>query len=603
MKNYLVSTAAWCMGVILLIIVIPEEVNSQTYNRISEPARHYIDSAFKAMLKKYKVEGASIAIVDQGDIVYSTGYGFSDKAGNVAATDATIYRIGSCTKAFTSLSVMQLQEKGKLDIRHSVKKYLPDLTISSRFNDGNEIFINEIMAHTSGLPGDIINGFFCDSPPDMKWLIGELNKHTTAAPRLYMHAYSNVGYGLLGEVIARVSGKSYNDYIHDAIFKPLGMNSSYVDVDPDLKSRFSKGYINGKEMKEPLIRDQAAGLIHSTVIDMGRFINCLLNEGKSDGTNIVSAASLSEMKANQLGNTLLSKDKNWGYGLYTEQILVKSKTNKTDSTVMKIVGHGGDTYAYHADFGFIPELNTGVIILTNTDRGPVVADASRLLKWYLEKEKGKSVKLNYRAKDTVKVQEGLCTVEEIKGLYPVSNILVKVDNTETIRFKQGPVKIKLFHKSPAHDYYSAKAFVFGLIPINMKDLGFRFVKVEEKVYLKQMDLKTNRGIYAAVKTVNPVIPDAWKQKYGTYVLTGTYYRCEKCVIGNPEGLQLTLLEEKGTVCAKTKGKDMFNDKVYLIPLDNEKAVTTGIGRGTGETCRILPNGHLYYMGFEFERKR
>lgn len=591
------------MSMVLMLIILPEYIWSQTYSSISEPTRHYVDSAFNAMLKKYKVEGASIAIVDNGNIVYSTGYGFSDKATGVAATDGTIYRIGSCTKAFTALSVMQLQEKARIDITHSIKKYLPDLTISSRFNDGNEIIIRDVMAHTSGLPGDIINGFFCDSPPDMKWLIGELNKYTTAAPRLYMHAYSNVGYGLLGEVVARTSGMSYNDYIRESIFKPLGMTNSYIDVDPQLKGRFSKGYMNGKEIKEPLIRDQAAGLIHSTVIDMGHFIKCLLNDGKVNGNTLISSASLAEMKANQLENTLLSKDKNWGYGLYTEQVLVKSKNNATDSALVNIVGHGGDTYAYHADFGFIPELNTGVVILTNTDRGPVVADASRLLKWYLEKEKGKTVKLNYRVKDTVKVQERPCSTEEVKGVYPVANILVNVSNPEVIRFKQGPVKIKLFHKSSSQEYYSAKALVFGIIPVNMKDIGFRFVKVNDQVYLKQIDVKSKRGVYAGVKTSFPFISETWKQKYGTYTVTGNYYRCEKCPLGNPEGMQLTLSEEKGVLCVKTKGKEMFNDKMYLLPIDDQKAVTTGIGRGTGETFRIMPNGHLYFMGFEFERKK
>ena len=280
--------------ILLSFALVHSVVFSQSQYKVTARVKKTIDSTYNALLIKHKVVGASIAIVDNGEIVYATGYGFADKEKQIKATENTIYRIGSCTKAFTALSVMQLQEKNVLNLNHSIKKYLTDLKITSRFNDNNEIYIKDLLSHVSGLPCDIANGFFCDAPPNITWVINELNKQTTISPRLYMHAYSNVGYGLLGELIARTNNTSYSNYVKENIFKPLNMTSSYIDLDEKLASNFSKGYLKSKELKEPMIRDQAAGLIHSNVLDMCNFIKMYLNNGSFNNTQIISSKGIME---------------------------------------------------------------------------------------------------------------------------------------------------------------------------------------------------------------------------------------------------------------------------------------------------------------------
>jgi len=100
-------------------------------NNISEELKAKIDSTYTSLLKKNKVTGASIAIVDNGEIVYATGYGFSDLENEKKADANTIYGIGSITKAFTALSLMQLQEQEKLKVTNSIKDYLVDLDIEN----------------------------------------------------------------------------------------------------------------------------------------------------------------------------------------------------------------------------------------------------------------------------------------------------------------------------------------------------------------------------------------------------------------------------------------------------------------------------------------
>ena len=180
-------------------------------NILSETVKNSIDSTYTSLIKKNKVIGTSIAIVDNGEIVFANGYGFSDLKNEIKADANTIYGIGSITKSFTALSIMQLQEEKKLKVTNSIKDYLHELAIENPFNDGNQIYINDILSHTSGLPSDVSNGFFVDNPPSISWLIKELNKQRMISPRQYKFAYSNAGYGLLGELITRVHGITYAD--------------------------------------------------------------------------------------------------------------------------------------------------------------------------------------------------------------------------------------------------------------------------------------------------------------------------------------------------------------------------------------------------------
>jgi CubicO group peptidase (beta-lactamase class C family) len=575
---------------------------AQEHNQLTARTKTVIDSSFTAWLKKYKIIGTSIAIVDKGQIVYATGYGFSDQAGQTPATAKTIFRIGSCTKSFTALSLMQMQERKQIDINRSIKDYLTDLKLQSRFNDNNPLYINELLSHTSGMPCDVANGFFCDAPPDISWVIQELNKQTTMSPRRYKMAYSNIAYGLCGELIARTNHSSYSDYVKKNIFAPLNMTSSYIETDGQLAGGFSKAYCDKKEIKEPQIREQAAGLIHSNALDMGNYLLMYLNNGQFNNTRVVSAESLKEMEKNQLQGLTLAEGQNWGYGLYTEKIKVKKDQ---DSSVVNLVGHGGDTYAFHADFGFIPELNVGAVVLTNTDRGSSIADAGPLLRMYLKETYGKKITLKYKdPADSLllKTTDQPCSPDEIKGNYNMNEMFVRVTNVKKIKFKQGPATVVLKQLKTQPGSYSVKAVLYKVIPIKVKSQQVKFVKLNDEVYMKGLSTKSKRETYMAKKSMLNPIPASWKAHYGKYTLTGTTYACTGCPFMNPEGLSITLSEKKGVLVMKTKGKTRdMNNMNHLEVISEQMCVTGGIGRGTGETIRILDNGNIYYSGFEFKK--
>ncbi len=582
----------------ILLVTLSSGSFGQTYNKLSDKTKHKIDSTYTALIKKYKVVGLSLAIVDKDGIVYTNGYGYADLANKVKATDKTVYRIGSTTKSFTALSLMQLQEKHLLSTDSSVRKYLPDLKMRGRFSDGNPLYIRDILAHISGLPSDVSNGFFCDSPPDIKWLINELNKQEQAFPANYVHSYSNIGYGLLGEVVARLNNTSYSAAVKENVFKPLKMSSSYIELDPVLAADFSKAYVNNKEIKEPLIRDQAAGLIHSNALDMANYVRMYLNKGSLDGAKLVDPSSIDEMIKNRLGNLELYTAKNWGFGLYTSNAY--SKTGN-DSVAVTITGHGGDTYAFHTDMAFIPELGLGVVILTNSDKGAYINEAMRLLKIYLKNEKSIQLNTTKRSKPARPDGWSFSSANDIKGIYNVGNFVIKVKSLEKIKFKQGPVTIIFKPKAKDSLVYLAKGRVFGIVPIKIKGEEFRFFEKDNHVYLKQINVKSGGETFVAMKEVPKTIPPSWSAAFGSYIIKKDFYTCKKCVIGDPEGGVLIISEKDGfvTMKFKAKGSSSFS---YLSLISENSAITSGIERGCGETVKILSNGNIYYSGFEFERK-
>ncbi|MFN6076519.1 MAG: serine hydrolase domain-containing protein [Fluviicola sp.] len=335
-------------------------LNAQQICLIDSLTKKKIDSTYLALMKENKVSGMSIAIVDNGQIVYATGYGFSDVEAQTPATSKSIYRIGSITKSFTALSVMQLQQQGKLSVKDDLKQHIPEFAIGFQKNQVQPIYLRNIMAHTAGLPSDLMNGFFTENPPSFAWTIEQSSKVKMSYPLAYSHSYSNFGYEILGEIVARKGEMDYEKYIQRQIFSPLGMNASFVY--PNEVNNTPKSYLGKKLIDEPLIRDAAAGLIHSNVEDMSNYLMMYLNRGKLNGQQILDSLSIVEMEKKQTEDLKLKENSNFGYGLYSNSYYFKTEE---DSSIVTIIGHGGDTYTFHADMKYIPELGVGVVLLTS----------------------------------------------------------------------------------------------------------------------------------------------------------------------------------------------------------------------------------------------
>lgn len=564
---------------------------AQTINLLDSITQKTIDSTYNSLIENQKVAGLSLAIVDNGKIVYAKGYGFEDKEQAIPATSKSIYRVGSITKSFTAISILQLKDAGKLTLNDEIKHHIPEFAIGFQKNEPHPIILRQVLAHTSGLPSDLLNGFFTENPQSWEWYIEQVNQVKMSFKNGYTHSYSNLGYSLLGEVIQRKSGMSYDDYVGQSIFAPLEMSASFVHPSEERKTPLS--YSGKTAFNEPLIHDVAAGLIHSNVEDMANYLTMFLNRGTFNGQKILDSLSILEMEKKQTSDLLLPESDNFGFGLYSTEYSLKIDQ---DSSMVTVVGHGGDTYTFHADMKYIPELGIGVVILTNSSGGNRINAGERLLRIYLKStQKAKlSLPTNIAPANTSSDFE--------KGKYSIMNIVADIENEEKFKFKQGPAKIIV--KKQDDGAYSMKAILFGFIPMKIKDQSLRFEKLDGEVYLKGINTKNNSEQFVGKKLANTTVSASWKAAEGKYVITNAV-PCEECkkIELNFDNLTLEVKEKEGLMWLSLDGKDVGIGQNFYAFNDSENTlISTGVGRGCGETFVLREDGTIFYSGFVFQKE-
>jgi CubicO group peptidase (beta-lactamase class C family) len=211
--------------------------------------------------------GASVIVIHHGKILLNKGYGFANIKQSEPNTPLTVFRLGSVTKQFTAMAILQLYDKQMLQINDYVEKYFPGTL------NGNKITIKNLLTHTSGITES-------------------LNTDLAFTPGTQI-SYSNTGYNLLGKIIEKVSGMSYEKYLQENIFQPLGMkNTGYEHSDIKVKNR-ATGYIsdNGSytDIGESDVSGAfSAGALYSTAEDMYRWDQALYTE------KLVKASTLNQ---------------------------------------------------------------------------------------------------------------------------------------------------------------------------------------------------------------------------------------------------------------------------------------------------------------------
>jgi hypothetical protein len=383
---------------------------------------------------------------------------------------------------------------------------------------------------------------------------------------------------------------NYEKYIRENIFVPLNMNSSFISLTNDQVTPPS--YYKNELIDEPIIRDASAGLIHSNVEDMSNYLLLLLGRGTFQEKQLVDSLSLLEMEKSQTTDLILTNQNNFGLGLYSNIHILK---NGKDSSLVNIIGHGGDTYSFHADMKYIPELGLGVIVLTNSSTGVQVNAGEKLIETYLKAKNGSTLgDRTQKSKPAIKKD-----FEE--GTYSILNSILKVEDENRLNFRQGPVKV--IAKKDKDGFYRLKAVLLGIIPIKIKDQVFYFERINGKVFIKGLNLKDNSEEYIGYKIEKTPISSSWKKAFGNYIVCNAI-PCKECAkMGTDfKNFSLSIVEEDGLIKITLGGKGIeFAGKLTAICESENCAITTGIGRGNGETFRILENGNIYYSGFEFKR--
>jgi len=324
-----------------------------------------------AKMSETKLPGLSAAVVKGNEVIWTKAFGFRDLERGLAATPHTLYGIGSVTKSFTALSIMQLAEQGKLNVDDPVDRY-----VSINIRPGGEaIRISHLMSHSSGIPalayaeavirgatGAGENWFPIASCPDLLTFMADAQDWTIARPRERWF-YLNEGYALLGYIIEKCSGIPYEEYVTKYVLAPLGMERSFfskVEVEKD-QDAATPYIITNKGERKPSTYSyggiSADGALISSVLDLSRYVAMYLRWGESSSTRLLSHKSVETMETPQIP---LPHQGPFGQGSYGYGLSIAP-----DFLGHKLVGHGGSVLVATAYIGFIPQQGVGIVLLAN----------------------------------------------------------------------------------------------------------------------------------------------------------------------------------------------------------------------------------------------
>jgi CubicO group peptidase (beta-lactamase class C family) len=331
---------------------------------IKNSAYDAIDAYIIGQMKRLHIPGASLAIVEGDQAVYFRGFGEARPGGEVP-TPQTPFFLGSVTKSFTALAVMQLVEAGKVELDAAVQHYLPWFRVADPVAS-SKMTVRHLLNQTSGfsmMSSQLALAELDDRPGAAERQIRALSKLKLNHPVGEKCQYCNLNYTILGLIIEATSGEDYGSYIQKHIFEPLEMNHSYISKAAAKKNGLAVGYrhwfsLPFPDAQVPLpIGSMAAGLLISCAEDMSHYLNAHLNGGRYRGVQILSAAGIDETHRGIAeliqwhGSTI-----KYGMGWFD-----------SDLGPTKTYAHGGNLPEYSAYMGLVPSEKKAFALLMNAD--------------------------------------------------------------------------------------------------------------------------------------------------------------------------------------------------------------------------------------------
>lgn len=321
----------------------------------------FFDEHVPEMLDAFDVPGAIVTVVTPQGPIFEAGFGRAALDPDRPATVGTPFAAGSVAKLFVWTSVMQLVERGELDLDTDVNAYL-DFEIPARA--GQAITLRHLMTHTPGFEDYPLIGVFArdeDAIPELGDVLAERIPERVRAPGVES-AYSNYGSALAGYIVERVSERPYADYVASEILEPLGMTESSVRLPApdDLRDDAALGYVpvDGRYIPfgNEFLTIAPAGTLLMTAHDAGRFLRAYLGDGSVDGGRMLQPATVERMRT-----TLFAPDPSLPGNAYGFWESVRHGE--------RILQHTGDTEVFAAHLALMPDRSLGYYLATNAPGG------------------------------------------------------------------------------------------------------------------------------------------------------------------------------------------------------------------------------------------
>ena len=343
-----------------------------------------LDDVLQEIVTRWGIPGLSVGIVDGGEIAYTRSFGVQNLKTQVPVTSESIFCLQSIAKCFVSSAVMKLMERGRIQLDAPLIQYLPYFKLDDERYP--QITIRQTMSHTSGLPdmdefeyNDLVSHPEIDDGAAERYVRGLSSMKLVHTPGEEF-LYSNIGYNVLGDLISKISGQTFEEYMKVNVLSPIGMtDSTFLLADVD-RQRVAVPHLRTPEMivnpTYPYHRgDAPASSLHSTVVDMCHWAIACLKRGIYQGQRILTPASYYMMwtPAVKRGNPPLKEDMGLGWNL-----------GHFDG--VQTVSHGGGGFGWTSQLILLPEKERAAIILCNEESSAIGRTSGAVLRTMLEQE-------------------------------------------------------------------------------------------------------------------------------------------------------------------------------------------------------------------------
>ncbi|HIY40902.1 MAG TPA: beta-lactamase family protein, partial [Candidatus Nocardiopsis merdipullorum] len=322
-----------------------------------EAVQGFVDTRVPELLEAHGAPGVAVTVVADGTQIASAAHGMADLAQSTPLEETThSFPTASIAKSFTAMAVLQLVERGDIDLDEDITTYLPDDVRVADTHPGEPVTVHHLLTHTAGFAETLA----WDDPDDPgSWRSAHEFLRETTADRIFppgeFSAYSNYGTGLAGLIVEEVGGQPFEEYVHEHVFTPLGMEGTefgQLDELAETHDLVTLHLPDGSVAVNDRIPLTAAGGAVTTTDDMARFMLALLDGGELNGERVLHPESVEMMLDRQ-------------YEYHPEGTALGYGTYEWRTGPPRGVGHGGDLNGLHTGYMMLPEIDTGMFVTVN----------------------------------------------------------------------------------------------------------------------------------------------------------------------------------------------------------------------------------------------
>ena len=408
-----------------------------------------LQGAVEKIRQEHGVPALGIALVNREEIEWTAGLGLASLEQKTPADEHTLFRIGSISKMFVGIAVLQLVEQGRLNINVRLSDLAPEIAFNNPWEETHPVRLVHLLEHTSGWP-DLSLAEFAYQAPDTMTLKEALDYRPETRTSRWVPgtrtAYCNIGPAIAAYIIEKITGQTFEDYVQQHIFDPLQMTSSTFFASARYQQKGATLYVNNRPQDYWQIIMRPAGAINSSAQDMAQFLLMLLQDGSYNQQKIISESSLKRMEIHKstLGSSL---GLTAGYGIY-------NYTSGHGGFQVAFHGHNGGMEGAQAELAYAPQLGAGYVFMINTTNPAAMNKISQVMRAYLLRNSQQPEGEPRPLPDAFKQAEGFYMAINYRN--DISRFF-----SDMLSFIRVETSDQFFHRSPVLGGWRSNDFVFN----------------------------------------------------------------------------------------------------------------------------------------------